>query len=159
MKSGARVVVDDVATSPVFVGTPSLDVLLTARARGVQSTPLVSRTSCAIRSPPSWPGRGCCAPGLVAARIGASAPYDRARGQLSRLADDLLDVSRITTGRVTLRHETRDLRKVIKRALETSRPLFEARKHRLDFDLPRKPLRICGDSAVNSRRASCRRGR
>jgi signal transduction histidine kinase len=67
-------------------------------------------------------------------------------GQLSRLVDDLLDVSRIATGRVVLRREAVDLRKVLNRALETTRPLFEARKHRLQSDLPREPLRVSGDA-------------
>lgn len=39
-----RVIVEDVTTSPVFVGTPSLDIMLAAGVRSVQSTPLVSRT-------------------------------------------------------------------------------------------------------------------
>jgi PAS domain S-box-containing protein len=41
---GERVIVDDVATSPIFVGTPSLDVLRAAGVRAVQSTPLISRS-------------------------------------------------------------------------------------------------------------------
>jgi signal transduction histidine kinase/ActR/RegA family two-component response regulator len=67
-------------------------------------------------------------------------------GQLSRLVDDLLDVSRLATGRVALRRETVDLRKVVNRALETTRTLFESQKHRLQVDLPREPIRVCGDA-------------
>jgi two-component system sensor histidine kinase UhpB len=44
LKSGARVVVEDVRTSPIFVDTPARDVLLAAGALSVQSTPLVSRS-------------------------------------------------------------------------------------------------------------------
>lgn len=43
MESGTRVIVEDVATSPIFAGTPALDVMLAANARAVQSTPLVNR--------------------------------------------------------------------------------------------------------------------
>jgi PAS domain S-box-containing protein len=44
MRRGARVVIEDVTTSPVFAGTPALDVLLAAGVRAVQSTPLVGRS-------------------------------------------------------------------------------------------------------------------
>jgi PAS domain S-box-containing protein len=43
MCSGERVIVEDVTTSPIFAGTPALDVMLRAQARAVQSTPLVTR--------------------------------------------------------------------------------------------------------------------
>src|SRR5204863_4948984 len=44
MRYGARLIVDDVATSPVFAGNPALEVMLGAGALAVQSTPLVSRS-------------------------------------------------------------------------------------------------------------------
>jgi GAF domain-containing protein len=44
LTSGTRVVVEDVAASPLFVGTPALDVMLAARARAVHSMPLVSQS-------------------------------------------------------------------------------------------------------------------
>jgi PAS domain S-box-containing protein len=44
MQRGARVLVEDVTQSPLFVGTPALDVLLAADVRAVQSTPLISHT-------------------------------------------------------------------------------------------------------------------
>jgi PAS domain S-box-containing protein len=44
MRYGARLIVDDVATSPVFAGNPALEVMLAAGASAVQSTPLVSRS-------------------------------------------------------------------------------------------------------------------
>ena len=44
LQKGERVIVEDVAGSPVFAGTPALDAMLAAEARAVQSTPLVSRT-------------------------------------------------------------------------------------------------------------------
>ena len=44
LQKGERVIVEDVASSPVFAGTPALDAMLAAEARAVQSTPLVSRS-------------------------------------------------------------------------------------------------------------------
>jgi PAS domain S-box-containing protein len=64
---------------------------------------------------------------------------------LTRLVDDLLDVSRITRGRVTLQPETVALSEVFARAVETSRPLVEARRHRLDVSLPPAPILVEGD--------------
>jgi PAS domain S-box-containing protein len=55
---------------------------------------------------------------------------------LSRLVDDLLDVSRITTGRIVVEKETLDLGRVIASAAEMTRPLVEARGHTLSVDAP-----------------------
>jgi PAS domain S-box-containing protein len=65
--------------------------------------------------------------------------------QLVRLVDDLFDVSRITRGTFELRQERIDLAAVVATALETSRPLIEARKHRLVVDVPSEPLFVHGD--------------
>ncbi len=51
--------------------------------------------------------------------------------QLARLIDDLFDVSRITRGRVRLRKEPLDVGVIIQNAVESARPLFEARQHKL----------------------------
>lgn len=58
---------------------------------------------------------------------------------LGRLVDDLLDVSRITRGKVELRLETVDLNGVLARAAEAARPLIEARRHRLIVTQPGRP--------------------
>jgi PAS domain S-box-containing protein len=65
--------------------------------------------------------------------------------QLTRLVDDLLDVSRITRGKVKLRLEEVDLAGVIARAVETARPVIDARRHELTIALPPGPLRVRGD--------------
>ncbi|HKQ30834.1 MAG TPA: response regulator [Burkholderiales bacterium] len=65
---------------------------------------------------------------------------------LTRLIDDLLDVSRITTGRIELQREPIDLSVVITRAIETTRPLVEARRHKLMVKLPSEPLCVEGDT-------------
>jgi PAS domain S-box-containing protein len=65
--------------------------------------------------------------------------------QLTRLVDDLLDVSRITRGKIELQKETLDLAEVAQRAVETSRPLIDAHRHELGVCLPREPVRVEGD--------------
>jgi len=70
---------------------------------------------------------------------------ERQANQLTRLVDDLLDVSRITRGKITLRIETLDLVTVIDAAVETSRPLIDAHKHDLVVTLPKNRVRIEGD--------------
>jgi signal transduction histidine kinase len=64
---------------------------------------------------------------------------------MSRLVDDLLDVSRITRGKIQLRMEPVNLVSIIHRAVETTRPTFEARTHRLETALPTTPIRLLGD--------------
>src|SRR5688500_7455046 len=65
--------------------------------------------------------------------------------QLVRLVDDLLDVSRITTGKLVLHVEDTELHKVMDNAVEIARPLIESRRHRLTVDLPAQPLHLRGD--------------
>jgi PAS domain S-box-containing protein len=61
---------------------------------------------------------------------------------LVRLVDDLLDVSRITRGRVELRREPVELASVLARAIEMASPLFEQRSHRLSVEVPRTGLLV-----------------
>jgi PAS domain S-box-containing protein len=70
---------------------------------------------------------------------------DRQVKHLSRLVDDLLDVSRITRGKVTLQKQPIDLAEVVAQAIETSRPLIEERRHHLEVRQPDEPLRVLGD--------------
>jgi PAS domain S-box-containing protein len=65
--------------------------------------------------------------------------------QLVRLVDDLLDVSRITRGKIQLRSEPLDLAEVVAHAVETSQPLVAAGKHTLTTRLPPEPVRVKGD--------------
>ena len=64
---------------------------------------------------------------------------------LVRLVDDLLDVSRITRGKVSLQMERVDLASVVARAIEGSRPLIDARKHSLNVALPVEALPVEAD--------------
>ncbi|HEY2934027.1 MAG TPA: response regulator [Acidobacteriota bacterium] len=64
---------------------------------------------------------------------------------LTRLVDDLLDVSRITSGKIGLQKEELELESVMLRAVETSRPLIDARGHELIVSLPAERLRLYAD--------------
>lgn len=64
---------------------------------------------------------------------------------LVRLVDDLLDVSRVSRGKIQLQMMPVDLTAVVQQAVEMSRPLIDARKHRLTIALTEQPVRIEGD--------------
>jgi PAS domain S-box-containing protein len=70
---------------------------------------------------------------------------ERQLGHLVRLVDDLLDVSRITRGKVTLTRERLDLRTVVDSAVELARPLIDAGGHHFELTLPDAPLPVDGD--------------
>jgi signal transduction histidine kinase/ActR/RegA family two-component response regulator len=82
-----------------------------------------------------------------------SAPSRRARDamerqlrQMVRLVDDLIDVSRISRGRLTIRKESVELQAVVRSALETVATLMEARKLALQVELPDAPVHIDADA-------------
>jgi signal transduction histidine kinase len=62
-----------------------------------------------------------------------------------RLVDDLLEVSRISSGKIDLRSAPVDVAAVVHSAIETSRPLIEAGGHRLVIEIPAVPLTLEGD--------------
>jgi PAS domain S-box-containing protein len=64
---------------------------------------------------------------------------------LARLLDDLLDVSRISRGKIELRREPVDVAVLVNRSAEAVRPLYEERHHQLTVSLPLEPLRVEGD--------------
>jgi len=71
---------------------------------------------------------------------------DRQVTNLTRLVDDLLDVSRITRGMIDLVLEPVELAVIIDRAVETSRSLFEARKQQLTIVMPPLGLQVRADA-------------
>ena len=81
------------------------------------------------------------------ARRQARRIVDRQVRQLARLIDDLLDASRITTGKIELRKERIELRPVVEHALETARPILEERRHEVAVSLPREPVWLEADAA------------
>src|SRR5262245_28267037 len=65
---------------------------------------------------------------------------DRQVQQMSRLVDDLLDVSRITRGKIELRKERVELARIVSSTVETSRPLMETSGHVRTVKLPPEPI-------------------
>src|SRR3569832_1505079 len=65
--------------------------------------------------------------------------------QLVRRVDDLLDVSRITSGKLVLKKEQIELHKVVENAIESARPVIHSRSHQLKVELPAGPVFLYGD--------------
>jgi signal transduction histidine kinase len=70
---------------------------------------------------------------------------DRQLGNMSLLAESLLDVSQITRGEVRLKRERVDLCEVVRAAVETLQSNFDQRSHRLAMTLPKSPLWVQAD--------------
>lgn len=70
---------------------------------------------------------------------------ERQVGQMTRLVDDLLDISRITTDRLELRRECVALSTVVSTAVEVSRPLIGGRGHTLILEVPPESIHVDGD--------------
>ncbi|MCK9620432.1 MAG: PAS domain-containing protein [Methylobacter sp.] len=62
-----------------------------------------------------------------------------------RLVDDLLDVSRISRGKIELKKEPLEVSAIVRRAVETSQPLIDAHRHEFSVHLPPEPLYVKGD--------------
>jgi PAS domain S-box-containing protein len=71
---------------------------------------------------------------------------DRQSEQLCRIVDDLIDITRITRGALSMQHAPTDMAQVVRSAVETATPAIEAGKHSLDVDLPPEPLVVPGDA-------------
>lgn len=67
-------------------------------------------------------------------------------GHMARLIGDLLDGSRVSTGKFTLKRDIIDLTVVLRQAIETCQPAMEARHHQFTHSVPEGPLPIYGDS-------------
>jgi signal transduction histidine kinase len=70
---------------------------------------------------------------------------ERQVNQMARLVDDLLDVARITSGKLELRTEQVDLATVVHSAVEAVRPLLDAQAHQLTVSLPAQPIPLDAD--------------
>ena len=103
--------------------------------------------------------RNPLAPIVNAVHLLGSQPHgnplqDRARSiierqvtQLTRLVDDLMDVSRVSTGKVHLQLDSIDLTGVVQRAVEAVRHLMDERDHKLVVSLPLQPIWLHADAA------------
>jgi len=70
---------------------------------------------------------------------------ERQLAHLTRLVDDLLDVSRITRGKINLSREPVEVAGLVARAVETVQPLITERGHQLSVDVPEEPIQVYGD--------------
>ncbi len=75
----------------------------------------------------------------------ASEIISRQAEHMTSLVNDLLDVSRVTRGLVTLEKEELDLNTIVAGALEQVRPLIEAKRHALTMELSGEPVHVLGD--------------
>jgi signal transduction histidine kinase/ActR/RegA family two-component response regulator len=71
---------------------------------------------------------------------------ERQVNHLVRLVDDLMEVSRLTRGKITLRRNVVDLASVIEASVEMSRPVIESARHELAVDLPPDPVSVDADA-------------
>ena len=67
--------------------------------------------------------------------------------QMIRLVDDLMEVSRIGRGKISLHKSSINLAEVVTTAVETSRPLIEAHSHKLSITLPERPAIVVADAS------------
>jgi signal transduction histidine kinase/DNA-binding response OmpR family regulator len=70
---------------------------------------------------------------------------DRQVGQMTRLVEDLLDISRITRGVIELRRETLDVSSEIRNAVESCQGAIELGRHTVEVELPDEPLHVVAD--------------
>ena len=75
----------------------------------------------------------------------ASAMMERQIGQMTRLVDDLLDVSRISRGNIALRREQVDLASAVQHAIEAAQPFCTLMEHALTISLPEQPVYLHAD--------------
>lgn len=78
-------------------------------------------------------------------RSAALGTIERQAMHMSRLLDDLLDVSRITRGKLELKKQRTELSSVIATALETARPMLDGKRHQLKVTVPSTPVWLEGD--------------
>jgi PAS domain S-box-containing protein len=70
---------------------------------------------------------------------------DRQSLNLTRIVDELLDVNRVARGQLNVEKQFLDLRDVLARAVETSRPVIDTHGHRLHISIADKPIEVFGD--------------
>jgi PAS domain S-box-containing protein len=75
----------------------------------------------------------------------ATRMVERALGRIVRIVDDLLDISRITRGKIQLRKERLPLQTAVQNAVEAVRPFIESRKHELSVSLPPEAVWLDAD--------------
>ncbi|HET6337768.1 MAG TPA: response regulator [Polyangiales bacterium] len=71
---------------------------------------------------------------------------ERQSQHLARLVDDLLDISRISSGKIELRKASVSIQEIVDHAVSTSQPILNERSHELQVSVPPEPLRVSGDT-------------
>jgi signal transduction histidine kinase len=84
-------------------------------------------------------------PGRLELHARAEEVIERQVSHMTRLLDDLLDVSRITRGKLVLQKSPTDLNHVLADAIDAARPVLDARKHHISIELPKQPVRLEAD--------------
>jgi signal transduction histidine kinase/CheY-like chemotaxis protein len=79
--------------------------------------------------------------------LSASTMMERQLAQLVRLVDDLLDVSRVSRGKIELKKNRVELASIVNLAVEAAHPLRQSRSHALDVTLPGAPIFVDADPA------------
>jgi PAS domain S-box-containing protein len=77
----------------------------------------------------------------------ARAVIERQAGQLAHIVDDLMEVSRVTSGSIKLHLEHLDLRGIVEHAVESAKPLIDQHTHELSVSLPPEPVWLHADAA------------
>jgi PAS domain S-box-containing protein len=72
---------------------------------------------------------------------------ERQLGQMVHLINELLDIARITSGKIDITKEPIEISRVVATAVETSMPMIKRNEHILDIEIPREPLLVEGDAA------------
>jgi PAS domain S-box-containing protein len=145
--------------SGTFMGAVDLFTDITERRRAEQELRDVDRRKDEFLAVLAHELRGPLAPIITAVKLlQAKGPRDpalqklretilRQTVQLSTLVDDLLDIGRITAGKLRLDKRRVDLRDVIRQAVEAATPLVDRRRHTLRVQLPAQPVCVDGDAA------------
>ena len=150
---GAVPIRDATGTVVRWFGT-NTDITEQRESQERSAMPIVARTSfwrcwpmsCAIRWRRS-PIRctSCVSPRIWIRLAKVREIMERQTNHLARLVDDLLEVSRITQGKIELRTEPIELAAVIRNAVETSRPLIDEAAHQLAIALPSEAVPLVAD--------------
>lgn len=148
-RDGARVPVRFIGM--VFDITPQKEMELSLREADRRKDEFLAMLSHELRNPLSP-----IANALAILRLQPTLPVpaqqavsiaERQVGQMKRLIDDLLDISRITRGKIVLNPSPLDLAELVRHAVDSMLPTARARGQRLTLSLPLQPLRVLGDRA------------
>jgi len=153
----------DFVYQPMFDGNGSVDGIavvafdVTELAKARRASEIANRAKDEFLAMLGHELRNPLAPILTALqlmRLRGSDAVEREREVIDRqvrhmvgLVDDLLDVSRITQGKVQLKKEPVEMSDLVASAIEMSSPLLEAQRHELKLDVPKRGLTVDGDAA------------